>query len=397
MTGYVWTVSAGGTITSGQGTATATVQWNVLGGQQVCVNYTNTNGCNAPTPTCYSVFVNSPPSAPGTITGPSTACAGTTGVFSIAALPSGATGLIWSVPPGSTFTPANPTTGTSITVTFGSTSGSVSVYGTNSSSLCNGPSSSKSVTINQLPAAAGTITGPASVCSGSTYVYTVPAITGATSYVWTIPTGATGTSTTNTISITFVNPPSTGVITVKGSNACGTGTVSPNFNVTINPKPVAVVTAVGSVLTCTPAGGTYQWYYEGNLIAGATGQSYTVTNNTGYYWCVVTINGCASAISNKVWVVITGTPELPSSASFTVYPIPNNGAFTASISYPVDETFTIMVYNMVGAKLYELKDVKTVGGNFEAQIDLRPVATGMYSVIFMNSEHKIVKKVLINK
>ena len=46
---YVWSVSAGGTITSG-GTGTdntATVTWSTVGAQSVSVNYDNASGCDA--------------------------------------------------------------------------------------------------------------------------------------------------------------------------------------------------------------------------------------------------------------------------------------------------------------------------------------------------------------
>ena len=120
-----------------------------------------------------------------------------------------------------------------------------------------------------------------------------------------------------------------------------------------------------------------------------------MTHNTGYYTCVVTTNGCSSPISNKVWVVITGQQELQNS-NFSVYPVPNDGRFTVSISSPVQETFSIQVYNTVGARIFDIGDIQ-VNGTFEKQIDLRPVANGIYSVVFLNSEHKVVKKVLVNK
>jgi hypothetical protein len=60
MTGYVWIVSAGGTITSG-GTATdntVTVRWITAGAQSVSVNYNNANGCTAALATVRAVTVN---------------------------------------------------------------------------------------------------------------------------------------------------------------------------------------------------------------------------------------------------------------------------------------------------------------------------------------------------
>ena len=64
MTNYIWSVSAGGTITAGGGTAnnTVTVTWNTVGAQSVSINYTNSNGCTAVSPTVYPVTVNPLPS-----------------------------------------------------------------------------------------------------------------------------------------------------------------------------------------------------------------------------------------------------------------------------------------------------------------------------------------------
>ena len=66
MTNYIWSVSAGGTITAGGTTNsnTVTVTWNTAGAQTVSVNYTNGNGCTAAAPTVYNVTVNALPFRP---------------------------------------------------------------------------------------------------------------------------------------------------------------------------------------------------------------------------------------------------------------------------------------------------------------------------------------------
>jgi len=397
MTGYIWTVSAGGAIVSGQGTSAINVTWTGVGAQWVGVNYTNTSLCSAQTPSIYNLFVNPMPNAAGAITGTATLCAGTNGVAYSCGDILNASTYTWTLPAGATIATGAGTK--NITVNFGATavSGNITVAGTNSCG--NGTASPAfAVTVNPLPAAAGTITGSASVCVDATGVtYSVPTIANAATYVWTVPAGATITAgaATKSITVSFGPTAGTGVVTVKGTNTCGNGAISSNFNVTMNAIPAApVVTANGAVLTSSAAGGN-QWYYAGNAIAGATNQTYTVTHNTGYYWCVVTTNGCASPISNKVWVVVTGQQELQGS-NFNVYPVPNDGRFTVSITSPVQEAFTVQVFNQLGAKVFELNDLQ-VNGTVEKQVDLRPIANGIYSVVFLNSEHKVVKKVIVNK
>ncbi len=394
MTGYVWQVSAGGTIilTSAN---TATVSWSGLGPQWVSVNYANASGCFAAQPTVYNVFVNSPPNAAGPITGTAAVCAGTNGVIYTTTPVVGAVTYTWVVP-ATMGTIVSGQGTTSITVNFitSAVSGTIFVAGTNQCG--DGPASSFAVTVNPLPAAAGTITGPASVCAGSTAVYTVPVIANATSYVWTVTGGATFTQSGNSITVTFGSTPASVVITVKGSNSCGSGIVSPNFNVTVNAIPAApVVTANGSLLTSSIATGN-QWYYEGTgLIVGATNQTYTATI-TGWYWSVVTVNGCSSDTSNHVYVLFVGQEEL-SGNKYNVYPVPNDGKFNVSVNTSAQETFTIQVFNLLGEKFYESNDVTTSGGKFDAEIDLRPLARGIYTVIFLNGDHKVVRKMIVNK
>ncbi|MEI6681394.1 MAG: T9SS type A sorting domain-containing protein [Bacteroidota bacterium] len=396
MTGYIWTVSAGGTIVSGQGTSAINVTWTGVGAQWVGVNYINATGCSGIAPTVYNLFVNPLPNAAGAITGTATLCAGTNGVAYSCGEILNATSYTWTLPAGATIATGAGTKSITVNFSTSAVSGNITVAGTNSCG--NGTvSPAYAVTVNPLPAAAGTITGPASVCVGSTGVaYSVPSIANATSYVWTVPAGATITSggTTRNIVVSYGPTAGTGTVTVKGTNTCGNGAVS-TLNVTMNAIPAApVVTVSGAVLTSSAASGN-QWYYAGNAIAGATGQTYTVTHNTGYYWCVVTTNGCSSPISNKVWVVVTGQQELQNS-NFSVYPVPNDGRFTVSVTSPVTETYSIVVYNQLGVKIYELGNVE-VDNSFSRQIDLRPVADGIYSVVFFNNSHQVVKKVLINK
>lgn len=64
-----------------------------------------------------------------------------------------------------------------------------------------------------------TINGNAVVCAGSTVVYSVNPVPGATSYTWNLPGGWTGTSTTNTISV--ITGTSSGQIAVASKNCCG--------------------------------------------------------------------------------------------------------------------------------------------------------------------------------
>jgi hypothetical protein len=397
FTNYVWSVSSGGTITSGQNTSIVTVSWTASGSQSVSVNYTNTNGCSALTPTSYAVTVNPVPGAAGTITGTSAVCAGASNVpYSVAPI-TNATAYIWTLPPGASN--VNGSTTNSITVDYANnaTSGNILVVGNN---ICgNGPASPPfPVTVTPLPSAAGSITGTDSVCQGSTnMIYTVPPINGALAYIWTLPAGAVSVSGsgTNSITVDFSNNAVSGIITVYGNNSCGNGTVSPNFAVTVKQTPATpVVTSSGPTLSSSAATGN-QWYYEGTLLPGATMQTYMPTI-TGYYWTIVTINGCSSDTSNHVFWLSPQGIDPHSSTAINIYPVPNEGMFNVSITTASEESFSIRVYNSLGVKIYEEAKVD-VNGSLQKVIDLRPVPNGVYTVIFEDSQNQVVKKIIVSK
>ena len=82
------------------------------------------------------------------------------------------------------------------------------------------------VLVQPSPSAAGTITGPTIICSGSlNQEFRVPVIPNATTYDWTLPTGAVITDglNTNVIKVNFGSGVASGNVVVKGLNSCGEG------------------------------------------------------------------------------------------------------------------------------------------------------------------------------
>jgi hypothetical protein len=153
------------------------------------------------------------------------------------------------------------------------------------------------------------------------------------------------------------------------------------------------VTVSGQLLQSSSPTGN-QWYFDGNIIPGATNQTYFATQ-TGSYWTEVTISGCTSDTSNHIYLVLVGIEENPESNNFIVYPVPNDGHFTVSISLHSEESFTIEVYNYLGKRLYKNCDIP-VKSRYEKTVDLRPLAAGIYSVVFNNKEIKIVKRIIVH-
>ncbi|MCX6267498.1 MAG: T9SS type A sorting domain-containing protein [Bacteroidetes bacterium] len=332
MTGYLWTVSAGGTITAGSGTNTITVAWNSLGAKTVTVNYTNATSCTASAATVYNVTVNALPTP--SVSGPSSVCAGSTAkVYSTQA---GMTGYLWTVSPGGTITSGAGTS--AITVTWNAAGAqTVSVNYNNANGCSAAIPAGYNVTVNPLPVPA--ISGPASICVTSTgKVYsTQPGMTG---YLWTVSAGGvvTAGAGTNAITVTWNT---SGVKTVSvnytNENSCSATTPSV-YGVTVNPLPVPAISGPSSVcpgstgnVYATQSGMTgYSWTVSGGgtVTGGAGTDAITVTWNTSgaqtvsvYY---TNANGCSAATSTVYYVTVNPLP-VPTVSGSTVVCVASSG------------------------------------------------------------------------
>ena len=199
---------------------------------------------------------------------------------------------------------------------------------------CQGPMSpALTLIVNPLSAAAGTITGTATVCQGQNSVtYSVPAIANATDYIWTLPSGASiiEGSNTNSITVNYSTAATSGNITVQGTNACGSGTVSANFAVTVKPLPSASFTSpmqyrcpgvnYTANITGTP-GASVSISVNGTAItpgatipaAGTVGINIgTLSVNTTITITSVSLNGCTVNSSPTGWIqdVLMITPSV---------------------------------------------------------------------------------------
>jgi hypothetical protein len=400
MINYIWTISGGGTITNGQGTNVLQVVWTTVGAQTVSVIFTNgSNLCTAPNPTVLPVTISGLPDAAGNITGTATVCAGINDVAYSVPVINNAVTYVWTLPTGATIASGAGTNSITVNFATNAVSGNITVYG---NSICgNGATSPPyAVTITQIPAAAGTITGTPAVCIGATgVVYSVDPIANATGYNWTVPANVNIVAGTNTNSITVDFSPSavSGNFSVVGTNSCGNGTASPNYAVSVNPIPPAPVILfndlTGELSSDASAGN--QWYLEGVLILGATSQTYVPTAS-GHYTDIVTINGCGSAASNDIYVLMTGIEPLVNGSSVSVYPNPGDGLFTLVISTRDQLKLDLSVVNALGVTIYQQKDLN-IKGSQTSTLDLRSQPDGVYSLILRNNNKHILKKIVINR
>ena len=389
---YNWTLPAGVSIVAGLGTSAITVDFtssSVSG--NISVN--GTNNCTAGSATSIAVTVNPLPDP--VITGSSVLCANS-GYYTYTTQ-AGMSGYTWTVSSGGFIYSGSGTS--AITVVWNSAG--AQTVGVNYANAFGCQALTPvlfNVTVNDVPAAAGSITGTNALCSGTQGVpYTMAAITGAPTYVWILPTGAaiaTGEGT-NSISVNYGANATSGTITAYGNNLCGNG-ASSNLSVTVNPIPPApVITASGYVLTSNAAAGN-QWYHDGTAVAGATDQTYTVpASASGWYWTIVTLNACSSDTSNHKYIMGVGIGE-HNPGVVTIHPVPSDGHFSITINSEKEISYKLDIYNSLGVKVYGERTI-TVTGTMVTPVDLSSVPGGLYTLILRNGDNQITRKIIINK
>lgn len=218
-TGYTWTTPAGTTITSGQGSASITVNFPTpfTTSSPVCV--TANSNCASSVARCQSVS-SYIPGQPGSMTGSTTNICNSTVQYSVPNVP-GATSYNWTNPAGTTITSGQTTTTILLSVGSTFTSGFLSV--TASTTACTpGTGPARTITIYGKPNTPVTIAAsPASWCNGGFVNFSTAGVTPAVTCNWSVSNGTiTAGQGGNNIDVTWGT--GTGNVTVNASNTCGT-------------------------------------------------------------------------------------------------------------------------------------------------------------------------------
>ncbi len=153
-----------------------------------------------------------------------------------------------------------------------------------------------------------------------------------------------------------------------GQNTCGSDSTEA-VTVIVNPlPPVPVITASGDLLIVSPAGGTMQWFQDGNELTGEANDTLQVTENGIYSVTVTNASGCSST-SADFDVDYVSLTEL-SQATLSVFPNPSVGKFTIRTNVGGQ----IEILTTEG----KLVHVEEATANMEIPIDLSDKGSAVY-------------------
>ncbi len=301
------TTTGGSWSASGAATVNATGVVTGTAGGTATISYSKTNACGTTSAT-YTVSVQPLPTA-GTISGSSVICPSVVSAYSVTA-----TGGTWSasgvisVDASGNVTPSSSGNGI---ITYSVSSG------------CGNASTTFPVTVSTLPAA-GTISGPSTVCATTTITLT----DGTTGGSWT-----SGNPVAASVSGGVVTGLSTGTSTISYavSNSCATAYAT--YLVTVNPQPNpgaisgnnTVCAGTPDTLTDPASGGT--WSSTNTVVAtvASNGIVTTLANGTTTISYTVT-NGCGTAAATML---------------LTVNPMPNAGSISGTAFVCPGQTTTL--------------------------------------------------------
>lgn len=277
-----------------------------------------------------------------------------------------ATSGTWTSSAGGTFSPSATTLNATWTPPAGYT-GTATLTLTSSGGSCGTTSASKSITVNPLPANAGSITGSTNVCQGQVgELFSIAALANATSYSWSYTgTGFSASGTTASMFATFSPSATSGVLTVRGVNACGNGVASANFPITVNSAPAAAGVITGSTSLCqgqtgapfsvAPVAGatSYVWSYTGTGFT-ASGNTASITADfsasaTSGMLTVRGVNSCGNGVSSANYnITIAQLPGTPSAITGPSTVCRNQSGFTFNVPAIANATSYNWVYTGTG-------------------------------------------------
>lgn len=225
--------------------------------------------------------------------------------------------------------------------------------------------------------------GDTAICQGE-YAY-LNAAGDASSYQWTPFTSVASPNSAMTTTSTTVTTTYRVIGTTIGCRDTGYVTVQ------VNPLPAQPgISFNNPLISCLSTYYSYQWYLNGNLIVGATGQTYMPTVNGNYSLVVTDSLGCSNT-SGILPVILLGTQAMAQGEfSLQIYPQPLHDCSLLQFPYAIDEG-EIMLFATTG----ELVVNDKIANSDQYVLHRGNLAAGLYFVKLITPDGVHTARVVI--
>ncbi len=206
---------------------------------------------------------------------------------------------------------------------------------------------------------------PNHICPGTCTNFVNLSIS-ATSYLWSFPGASPATSIDQNPTNICYNTPGTYSVSLIASNANTSDTLTLNNYINVYPYPAPQgIAQNGDTLFANQGAVSYQWFYNGNTINGATDYFYVAPASGNYNIVCTDANGCQ--VEAVIFDVVASLANIADNNTPLIDPNPFTGKIKLSV------TGKIFLYDSIGQMLLE-KQIMVAGQS----LDLSYLKNGVY-------------------
>lgn len=206
--------------------------------------------------------------------------------------------------------------------------------------------------------------------------------TNALSYLWQFPGATPATSIDfSPVNICY-NSPGVYPVTLIATNAAGSDTLMLNNYITVYPYPSPqAISQHGDTLIANQGATSYQWYYGGVLIPGATDYYYIATQSGNYNIVATNSNDCE--VEAVIFDVFVNVSAIENDFLTLVYPNPASDQVGIN-STLINEHADISIFNASGKLVMQVASAQAKANSRSLTLDISSLAAGLYYVEISN-------------